>query len=163
MNTHLGIALACTILAAGCSETRPPDDGAGAGRESAVPSATGEREAAEAATLPDGVKGAWVLVALDGRPVPEVGTTPMLEIHDDGSVAGVSGVNRFRTTVELDERRISFATAASTKMAGPPEAMALEDSFLDRLGSVDAYQLEGATLSLWTGDNEALTFARAED
>jgi heat shock protein HslJ len=150
------------ILAAGCSETHPPTAETGAGRDSVVPSAE-ELAPAARAKLPVGLEGPWVLVALDGRPVPEVGNTPILEIHGDGGVAGNAGVNRFRTTIEIDAGRLTFAPAAATKMAGPPEAMALENSFLDRLGSVDAYQLEGATLRLWTAGEEALTFTRAED
>jgi heat shock protein HslJ len=47
-------------------------------------------------------------------------------------------------------------------MAGPPEAMALEQTFLERLSAVSAFDVEGDTLRLWAGDTEALTFERAE-
>jgi heat shock protein HslJ len=47
-------------------------------------------------------------------------------------------------------------------MAGPPAAMELEGTFLARLGAVSSYAVEGSTLRLWAGDNEAMTFERAE-
>lgn len=106
--------------------------------------------------------GSWTLVALDGGPVPEVGKTPRLEFFDDGSVAGVSGVNSFRTESEIVDDRISFGLMAMTKMAGPPEAMELESTFMTLLGSVSTFGIEGDTLRLWDGDNEALTFDRLE-
>lgn len=113
--------------------------------------------------VPAELVGTWALVALDGVPVPEVGRTPTLEVLEDGSAGGLSGVNRYRTQLDLSYGRLSFALAAGTKMAGPPEAMALEDAFLARLGAVSAYRVEGDALWLWTGSYEALQFARAEE
>jgi putative lipoprotein len=110
--------------------------------------------------IPPELLGSWTLVALDGQPVPEVGKTPTLEIFEDGSAAGVSGVNRFRSQLDASDGRLSFGPVASTKMAGPPAAMELEGTFVARLGTVGAYAVEGTTLRLWTGDNEALTFER---
>ena len=95
--------------------------------------------------------------------MPEVGKTPTLEILEDGSAAGVSGVNRYRTRLELSDGRLAFGPTAGTKMAGPPEAMALESDFLARLDAVSTYQVEGDTLRLWAGDNEALTFSRVKE
>ncbi|HSN53093.1 MAG TPA: amidohydrolase family protein [Candidatus Sulfomarinibacteraceae bacterium] len=108
--------------------------------------------------------GSWTLVALDGGPVEPVGKPITLEIAEDGAVAGVSGVNRFMTRLETAdpiEGRLAFAPAAGTRMAGPPEAMALEQTFLARLSTVTTYAVDGNTLRLWAADNEALTFARA--
>jgi heat shock protein HslJ len=45
-------------------------------------------------------------------------------------------------------------------MAGPPRAMAFEKIFLERLGAVTGYEVDGDTLRLRAGDNEALTFER---
>jgi hypothetical protein len=109
--------------------------------------------------------GPWSLVALDGKSFEAVGKPITLEVAEDGAVAGVSGVNRFMTrleTADLAEGRLAFAPAAGTKMAGPPEAMALEQAFLERLSAVSTFAVEGDTLRLWAGDTEALTFERAE-
>jgi heat shock protein HslJ len=130
-----------------------------------IASATEKSSGAEASpsVVPADLLGEWTLVALDGEPVPEVGKTPTLEILEDGSAAGVSGVNRYRTQLELADGRLDFGPTAGTKMAGPPEAMALESDFLARLDAVSTYQVEGDTLRLWAGDNEALTFSRVKE
>lgn len=113
--------------------------------------------------VPSEMAGAWTLIAIDGMPIAEVGKTPTLDILEDGSASGVGGVNRFRTQLEIFDGRLSFGPAAATKMAGPPEAMELESTYLTRLGAVSTYAVEGNTLRLWAGDNEALTFQRGED
>lgn len=108
--------------------------------------------------------GSWGLVALDGEPLPEVGTTPTLEVREDGAVGGTSGVNRYLTRLEPDafiDGRIGFGPAAGTKMAGPPRAMELERMFLDRLASVSTYAVECDILRLFAGDTEVLRFERA--
>lgn len=113
--------------------------------------------------VPAEMAGAWILVTVDGEPVPKVGKQPMMEISDDGTVSGVGGVNRFNTQVEVVDGRLSFGPTAATKMAGPPEAMDLESVFFARLGAVSNYETDGETLRLWAGDNEALVFVRPED
>jgi heat shock protein HslJ len=109
--------------------------------------------------------GSWTLVALDGEPVDEVVKAITLEIRDDGSAGGSSGINRFMTRLNseaLAERQIEFAPAAGTRMAGPPQAMEIERAFLQRIGAVSTYAIEGDNLRMWAGDNEALTFERAD-
>lgn len=104
------------------------------------------------------------MVALDGKPVPEAGTTPTLDVREDGAVAGSSGINRFMTRVVPDDLaagRLAFAATAGTKMAGPPQAMELERTFLDRLEAVSTYAVEGDILRLFAGDAEVLRFERA--
>ena len=116
-----------------------------------------------ATRVPAALLGSWTLAALDGAPVPDVGKTPALEILEDGAVSGVSGVNSFRTQLEIDDGRLAFGPAAGTKMAGPPAAMDLETTFLARLAAVSTYDTDGDTLRLWAGDNEALTFTRIDN
>ncbi|MDH3814887.1 MAG: amidohydrolase family protein [Acidobacteriota bacterium] len=109
--------------------------------------------------------GSWKLVGLDGEPVDEAGKAITLEIRDDESAGGSSGVNRFMTRLKTDalaDGRIGFAPAAGTQMAGPPQAMETERVFLQRIGAVSTYAIEGDTLRMWAGDNEALTFERAD-
>jgi heat shock protein HslJ len=103
-------------------------------------------------------------LALDGEPPSDGGTTPMLVIREDGAVAGSSGINRFMTRVVPDDLaagRLAFAATAGTKMAGPPQAMELERTFLDRLEAVSTFAVEGDILRLFAGDTEVLVFERA--
>jgi len=114
-------------------------------------------------SVPEELLGSWTLVALDGQPGDMGDHTPTLEIREDGSVGGSSGVNRYTTRIGSDgvvEGKISLGQAASTRMAGPPRAMAFEKIFLERLGAVTGYEVDGDTLRLRAGDNEALTFER---
>ena len=161
----LAILIASLVPIAACGATANNTSRANEGMTpSGAPIAGAAEESGSAEASPSAVPadllGEWTLVALDGEPVPEVGKTPTLEIQEDGSAAGVSGVNRYRTQLELADGRLGFGPTAGTKMAGPPEAMALESAFLARLDAASTYQVEGDTLRLWAGDNEALTFAR---
>ena len=109
--------------------------------------------------------GSWTLIAVDAEPVDTPGTAITLEIRDDGSAGGSSGVNRYMTRLEtatLADGRIGFTPAAGTKMAGPPRAMEIERVFLQRLGAVSTYAIDGDTLRMWASDNQALTFQRKE-
>jgi len=115
------------------------------------------------AAIPSEMVGAWILVTVDGEPVPEVGKQPTMEISEDGNVSGVGGVNRFNTRVEVIDGRLSFGPTAATKMAGPPQAMDLESVYFTRLGNKLTYEIDGETLRLWAGDNESLVFERPED
>lgn len=110
--------------------------------------------------VPVELAGSWILLEIDGEAVTEAGKTPSLDILEDGSVAGVGGVNRFHTQLEVLDGRMSLGPIAATKMAGPPEAMDLESAFLTRLGGVSTFEIEGDTLLLRAGDNQALTFER---
>jgi hypothetical protein len=132
-------------------------------KEGATVYATAKDDAATAGLT--ALTGSWTLTAIDGGPVEPVGTPITLEVAEDGAVSGVSGVNRFMTrleTADVSEGRLAFAPAAGTRMAGPPEAMALEQAFLARLSAVTTFDVENGVLRLWAGDNEALTFERAE-
>jgi len=65
-----------------------------------------------------------------------------------GRAAGNSGVNRFGASAEVDGDRLRFGHAISTRMAGPPEAMALEADFLGRLQRAASWRIEGDRLRL---------------
>ena len=119
-------------------------------------SSTSAQETGELADL----VGIWTLVAIDERPIEPTETPPFLEILEDGTASGMSGVNRFTTRIEIDEGRVSFGPTASTRMAGAAEAMELERVFLARLGSVSTFEIDGDTLQLRAEGSEALTFER---
>jgi heat shock protein HslJ len=108
------------------------------------------------------IAGEWNLVAIDQQPLKS-GGTPTLVFEQDGSCWGSTGVNKFQSRVDLKklaEGWLKLGPAAVTRMAGPPEAMALEKLFLTRLESVSSFEVEGDTLHLYTGDSETVTFQR---
>ena len=73
--------------------------------------------------------GSWALIAVDGNPGGLGDVTPTLEIREDGSVGGFSGVNRFMTRLGSGdplEGKMILGPTAGTRMAGPPRAMAFE-------------------------------------
>jgi heat shock protein HslJ len=65
-----------------------------------------------------------------------------------GRASGHSGVNRFGASVRVEGDRLSFGQAIATRMAGPPEAMALEADFLGRLQRVAGWRIDGERLEL---------------
>ena len=88
---------------------------------------------------------------------------PAIQFGAQGRVSGTGGVNRFSAEAVLDGGTgLTWAgPAAVTKMAGPPEAMALEDAFLDALQSVTRIELAGGVLKLASADGSArLEFTR---
>jgi heat shock protein HslJ len=117
------------------------------------------------------IEGQWNLVALDGKPIGDaaaleamgVRRTPHMTIADDGAAAGFAGVNRYSTrlTVGLGGEA-SFAPSVSTRMAGPPQAMALESQFMHDLSRVDSVRAGGDRLVFLSGGTEVLSFTKAE-
>ncbi|MDR5903193.1 META domain-containing protein [Halomonas icarae] len=80
-----------------------------------------------------------------------------LVLHaEDSRLAGSTGCNRMMGQYELEGDRLSFAQVATTMMACPGEVMALERAFLDALGSVDTWQVDGKALTLVDAEGEAL-------
>jgi len=66
--------------------------------------------------------------------------------------------------VIADASRLRFTSPISTRMAGPPELMALESEFLARLQAVVAWKIDGDRLRLSDaagGDLIILTRAKA--
>ena len=97
----------------------------------------------------------WTLVELGGAPV-EVGPDEHLP-HvvldlEEAHVSGSAGVNRFTGTFALSENELRIGPLATTMMAGPEPAMWRERTFLDALGRVTSYSLDGRTLTLLAGD-----------
>lgn len=120
------------------------------------------------------VQGDWTLDALEGAPGSELAPNlprglPTLSIASDGRVSGMAGLNRYTSSLDpvaLSEGGFAIGPAAATKMAGPPEAMRIEDQFLTalaRVASFDAQQLaQGALALLDAHGTEVLRFIRAQ-
>ncbi len=107
----------------------------------------------------------WQLVELDGRAVDEIPglRVPTLLLDEQaGQAAGISGVNRYTTGYTLEESSLTFGEIASTRMAGPPEAMEFEQAFLNALQETTAWTLREGLLELSTRKGESTLRFRAE-
>ena len=102
----------------------------------------------------------WMLVELDGEPVERHGgRAPTLTLDlEEAHVSGFAGVNRLMGTFALDEAELRFGPLATTLMAGPEDAMALERRFLAALARVSTYALSGRSLVLLSGDDVVARF-----
>lgn len=91
----------------------------------------------------------WRLVTIAGEAVSaEADRVPYLVFGADGRVSGSSGVNRVFGGYELDGNELRLPALASTLMAGPPEAMALEHRFLVALGTGGPVRIVGDRLDV---------------
>lgn len=111
----------------------------------------------------DWLNGEWRLVAIDHTRLSQ-GGAPTLVFGDGGNCWGSTGVNRFSTTFVLEgpeKTRLELGNAAVTRKMGPPEAMAVERLFLERLESAETYEMQGELLHIQSGENRDLTFERA--
>jgi heat shock protein HslJ len=116
--------------------------------------------------------GEWALTQLGGNNIASTlstipgGKAPSLNFAKDGAVGGFSGVNRIGggklDPAALAQGKLSLGNLFSTKMAGPPEAMKLENDFLAALGKATNFKLldGGKGLSLSDGASELLRFAK---
>lgn len=74
--------------------------------------------------------------------------------------SGQSAINRYFGTFETEGTTIKFAPAGMTMMAGPENLMKVEQQYMQDLNKINAYQLNGKTLTLTGPDNLTLTFDR---
>ncbi len=113
--------------------------------------------------------GDWAIVSIEGEDIasllPEGARTPTLRFSDEGGLSGFAGVNRFSGSLET-EKLISgkweVGPMISTKMAGPPELMALEQRILSSLEAADAIVHTGGSVVLTSKGEESLVLMRAE-
>ncbi|MFM9958706.1 MAG: META domain-containing protein [Phycisphaerales bacterium] len=110
--------------------------------------------------------GDWNLTSLNGRDVSALaglgGKRPSISIEPDGRVGGFAGVNRVGGQLDVASLAVGgFKTGPmfSTKMAGPPEAMRLEDEYVSALNNVRSFSIKDGMLSL-IGEGTRLDFAR---
>lgn len=167
IGTHARAAAAVAVgllavAASGCNRDTDLESNAAVGHSTPAPaiSEAAEKPAALADAMPMG--GEWRLVAIDHRELSS-GGTPVVVFGEEGECWGNTGVNDFRTTFRLGGRSqgsLEFGNAAVTRKAGPPEAMALERLFLERLENARSFEVEGNRLHLQAGDGQHLTLER---
>ncbi len=103
----------------------------------------------------------WVLVELDGAPLPApAGAVPVSLSFDPSRhrVSGTTGVNRLSGEYRRSGEEIAFGPLMVTRRAGPPAAMAYETTVLQALASVARWRIDGGRLEL-SGGGPLLRFA----
>ena len=104
----------------------------------------------------------WMLVELGGTPVevePDERLPHLVLDLEEAHVSGSGGVNRFTGTFALSEVELRFGPLATTRMAGPEPAMQRERAFLDALGRVTSYSLDGRMLTFLAADQAVARLA----
>ncbi len=108
----------------------------------------------------EGLVASWSLTgaAIDSVQLSEFGITITFT---DTTAAGFGGVNQYTTTFTSGPSGdLNFGEIASTKMAGPEEAMQAEQAYLASLETVTGYTVAGDVLELFAGEQEILTYAK---
>lgn len=93
----------------------------------------------------------WLLVSLDGQPLPKAlfGREPELRLDPQRRQAsGWSGLNRFASEFVLDGNRVRFGRVVSPGASGPAELAAVEASLAKALESTSSYRIRADTLVL---------------
>ncbi len=104
----------------------------------------------------------WVLLSGIAVPQDVVVTWPSVTFSE-GRVAGTTGCNRYMGAYEVDGDSLAFGPIATTMMACPPPADAVERAYVAALARVTGWRLDGDQLVLELGeDDEPLRFAPAE-
>jgi len=94
-------------------------------------------------------------MTVKGKEIPLPATRrPTMQFDEKSRVSGLGGVNRYTTEGAVSGKEgISWTgSPISTKMAGPPEAMAVEDNFFQALQAVSLIELQGGKLKLASAD-----------
>jgi putative lipoprotein len=107
----------------------------------------------------------WVLATLAGEPAPAGAGGKTVDIQfngDEKRVAGFSGCNRYMGSYALEGLSqhgspLKLGPMAGTLMACP-DGGELERDYLQALGRVNAFRLEGDTLSLLAGPEVLASF-----
>jgi len=101
----------------------------------------------------------WMLTALNGEKI-ETAKPPSI-LFEGGRLAIFGGVNRLTGSYALVRDTVTMGDLASTRMAGPPEMMELEDSFAKTLRTVDAFHVHGDELTLSSDGQVVAVFQAA--
>ncbi len=131
------------LLLAGCSSASPE------------PPSSPTPEVAVPAELLPGQE--WVFTG--GTVAPDPAPFGVTLTFDDARLTGNAGVNTYNASATLGQATIAVGPIASTKMAGPPDAMAAEQAYLAALQKVSSWEVADETLSLTDGAGVVLVYA----
>jgi heat shock protein HslJ len=96
--------------------------------------------------------GAWQVVDVDGA---------SLEFAADGTVSGSTGINRVHGSYAVVAGELRLGPLVTTRMAGPPHAMAAENRLLRLLGGPLSVVADGAAREL-VGDTDSVRLEPAQ-
>lgn len=99
----------------------------------------------------------WTLVELQGTPV-KIQNPPTLVLEQDGKFNGSAGVNRVFGNYEWQKPWIQIDPMGTTLMAGPEDAMELEQRYLKALPMVSKLTIEEGQLVLLRGQKVIARF-----
>lgn len=88
--------------------------------------------------------------------------TPALEFLADGRLAVFGGVNRLVGAWKREDGKLSIGPVAGTRMAGPEPLMRQEQALAEVLGRIDAWRVEGKTLTLLEGTQVLATLEEGD-
>jgi heat shock protein HslJ len=95
-------------------------------------------------------------------PQPAAGLRPITAAPTLRAAAGrltiFGGINRLNGSVALVRDQVVIGDLASTRMAGPPELMALEERFAGTLRTVNRFHMRGSRLELLRDETLVATF-----
>jgi len=103
----------------------------------------------------------WVLTELNGEAVEvsELMKRPSIRFdRETGLVAGHSGVNQYSGGYTLEGEVPEFGPLQMTMMAGPPEAMELESSFMKALDAMTGWRIVDGALEFLDGETVIAVF-----
>ncbi|MHB8050952.1 MAG: META domain-containing protein [Coriobacteriia bacterium] len=104
----------------------------------------------------------WTLSELPQSDVA-IGEHTVTASFSDNEITGQAPVNSYGGEYSAGGAVFKVGDVTRTLMAGPDDAMAVEDAYLDALTRVTAYVFDGQTLTLLDPDGEVfLVFERAE-
>jgi putative lipoprotein len=144
------------VSLAACSHKSPQSKSSGS--PSGGSGATGSATTAPSSPM---VGKTWTLTMLEGAQVPAPAADrrqPSLTFGADGRIKGLTGLNTFSGTYTLDGQNLKFGNMAMSRMAGPPEAMALEQKLVAALRATTGWRMTGGKLELLAGDRVVARF-----
>lgn len=106
----------------------------------------------------------WVAeeIAIDGGLTPLVANTVVTATFEDGSVSGIGSCNNYFGGYEVDGDAITFGALGSTLMACEPAVMDQEQAYLAALAGADRFSVDGATMTLYSGDTALVEYSEAD-
>ncbi|MFO1039960.1 MAG: amidohydrolase family protein [Geminicoccaceae bacterium] len=113
-------------------------------------------EACDIAAVNTAANKTWTLTALNGGPVEA--PTPPTMLFSGGRLSVFGGVNQISGSYALVNDAVVMGQLVSTRMAGPPDLMALEDRFIKALREVNGFTVADDKLTLLTDGKEVAVF-----
>lgn len=103
----------------------------------------------------------WKVTEIQGKPVVvrEHQSEPHIILQaEESRFVGSGGVNRVLGTFTVNGQSLTLAPGPMTLMAGPPEAMAQEQAFVDAIKTVTGFSVSGDKLTMLAGEKPVLKF-----